>query len=407
MSIHPVRCAPRLRVPADAPRYVSWRAGRLNAAPVVVGTLDLGHATEGHPVAWTKAQLLATVSGADIDDALSVVSVSVSFGSVQDNGGGTWTFTPPAGFDGDVSVTVTITDGTAINPAPGTVAVHSVAAAAAAWKAGTEWNLDAGSPYHPQNGETGATFGYFTPFDLGVKLRRWWDAFDTSRITSSGLKVSAWADRVANVAVTRDGSSVQPNRVSGIFGINGRPVIAYDGGDGLQRLSNTGLPTGRAARGQYVIYRPDRYSGSNTITQQGTNTTAARFALQFRTSPAGDPYFTGWAQDLSSGDAIGTSVKTACVHWAGNGGLMRIWKNGTLKASGNIDVNTREDRLYFGSGPGAEFMLGGHGDAVFTDGSETDDEIRKVIAWMHWKYGIQAVLPANDPSRTARPLARE
>lgn len=271
---------------------------------------------------------------------------------------------------------------------------------------GLEWELDADSPYHPLNGETGATFGFATPSSiLGSKLRAWFDPFDVSKFVLSGAVVLSWIDRVAALTVTQSTPSLQPLRVVGASGINRRPAVYFDGGDGLTKIGSTGLPVGTAARGLYSVYKPGRTTLSNVVAQQGLNAASARFSLQFRASPVGDPYFTGWSMDLSSGDAVTLDIKTACVHWVGNGGLMRIYKNGVKKAELARTINTTTDNLYIGSGPGVEQMLGLLGDIMFTDGTETDEQIAQLAGWKHWRYGLQPLLPGGHAYKYVRPLA--
>ncbi|UUZ66768.1 cadherin-like domain-containing protein [Polaromonas sp. P2-4] len=60
----------------------------------------------------TPAQLLA--NAADVDgDALAITGLAASSGSLSANGDGTWSFTPAADFNGTVSFTYSVSDGTA------------------------------------------------------------------------------------------------------------------------------------------------------------------------------------------------------------------------------------------------------------------------------------------------------
>src|SRR5690554_4548127 len=85
---------------------------------------DLGSINEGGDITLNKADLLAGVGAADVDDdILSVVNVQVdsSLGVITDNGNGTWTFTPTDYFshnaaEGKLTITFDVTDGkTAVN----------------------------------------------------------------------------------------------------------------------------------------------------------------------------------------------------------------------------------------------------------------------------------------------------
>jgi VCBS repeat-containing protein len=84
----------------------------VNDAPLA-GNVDLGQSLEDSTLTITLAQLLAGSSDAD-GDTLDVTSLSAdpAFGTVADNGDGTWTFTPAENFHGDdVSLTFTVDDG--------------------------------------------------------------------------------------------------------------------------------------------------------------------------------------------------------------------------------------------------------------------------------------------------------
>ncbi len=82
-----------------------------NVFPVAVS--DAVTATSGAPVTFTAAYLLANDSDAN-GDALVVTTVgstATAGGTVVDNGGGSWTYTPPPAFTGSDTFTYSISDG--------------------------------------------------------------------------------------------------------------------------------------------------------------------------------------------------------------------------------------------------------------------------------------------------------
>ena len=84
----------------------------VNDAPVA-GNVDLGQTGMDTAVTFTREQLLANSSDVD-GDALTagLVDVNPAFGAITDNGDGTWTYTPAAGFTGDdVEISFTVSDG--------------------------------------------------------------------------------------------------------------------------------------------------------------------------------------------------------------------------------------------------------------------------------------------------------
>jgi large repetitive protein len=84
----------------------------VNDAPVVSGSVSLGAMDEDGSLVVTLADLLANATDVD-GDTLSVTGLTVDpgIGTVTDNGDGTWTFTPAADWNGNVSFTYAVIDG--------------------------------------------------------------------------------------------------------------------------------------------------------------------------------------------------------------------------------------------------------------------------------------------------------
>jgi hypothetical protein len=100
-----------------------------NRPPVAVG--DVLTSTGGAPVSFDEAFLLANDTDPD-NHALTVTTVAASStqgGSIASNGGGSWTYTPAAGFVGNDTFIYSITDG--VEPASAVVTVTVTAPAAA------------------------------------------------------------------------------------------------------------------------------------------------------------------------------------------------------------------------------------------------------------------------------------
>lgn len=96
----------------------------VNDPPVVTGPVALA---TGKDVALliTEAELIANASDIE-NDPLSVVGLSADSGTLVDNGDGTWTLTPDAGWTGTVNLTYQVSDGTDTTPASGTVDVTQI-----------------------------------------------------------------------------------------------------------------------------------------------------------------------------------------------------------------------------------------------------------------------------------------
>jgi hypothetical protein len=82
----------------------------VNEAPVL-GTPVLGNGTEDVSYTLNASDLLATAT--DIDgDALSLSNVTVSAGTITDNADGTYTITQSSDFNGAITVSYEVSDGT-------------------------------------------------------------------------------------------------------------------------------------------------------------------------------------------------------------------------------------------------------------------------------------------------------
>ncbi|PCJ94403.1 MAG: hypothetical protein COA52_05330, partial [Hyphomicrobiales bacterium] len=99
----------------------------INDGPTA-GNVDLGATAEDTGIVITEAQLLAGSSDTD-GDALSVTGVSVNpgFGSLTDNGNGTWTFNPAQDVNADdVAFSFTVSDGTTTDTATAVLDITAV-----------------------------------------------------------------------------------------------------------------------------------------------------------------------------------------------------------------------------------------------------------------------------------------
>ncbi|MEQ9586904.1 MAG: cadherin-like domain-containing protein, partial [Parvibaculaceae bacterium] len=103
--------------------------GDVNEGPSA-GEVDLGATNEDSSVIITSAQLLANSSDVDDGDAMSVSSLSVDaqYGSLADNGNGTWAFTPANDVSAEnVPFAFTVTDGETSDSATATLDIAAVA----------------------------------------------------------------------------------------------------------------------------------------------------------------------------------------------------------------------------------------------------------------------------------------
>jgi len=99
----------------------------VNDAPIA-GNVDLGATDEDIALSFTAEDLLANSVDVEMDD-LSVIDVSVdaAFGSITDNGDGTYIFTPAPDFNGeDIEIAFTVSDGELTSSAVATLDIIAV-----------------------------------------------------------------------------------------------------------------------------------------------------------------------------------------------------------------------------------------------------------------------------------------
>ena len=99
--------------------------GPVNTAPVVSGAVALPGGVEDTTTTITAAQLLANATDAE-GNALSVVNLQASSGTLVNNGNGTWSYTPAANANGPVSFSYSVSDGSLSTAATATLAVAAV-----------------------------------------------------------------------------------------------------------------------------------------------------------------------------------------------------------------------------------------------------------------------------------------
>ena len=231
----------------------------------------------------------------------------------------------------------------------------------------------------------------WNPSMLGPAL--WLDAADASTITLNGSTVSQWSDKSGNGRhLAQATNTAQPAYISS--GLNGKNVIRLDAGDSLSN-EVVNLPVGSSARTMYTVYTPSSLSITNDILAQGVTSAAGRwFRLQFRPSPAGDPYFAGYVQDLTDSTFPTLTTKIGGVTYDGTTGT--LYRNGSQIAQNTLALNTDGNRLFIS-------MIGDMAEAVFVPRSLTVTERHKLEGYLAHKWGLEADLPADHPYKNYGP----
>ena len=242
----------------------------------------------------------------------------------------------------------------------------------------------------------------WTPSEL-TGLQLWLDASDATTITESSGSVSQWDDRSGNGKhVTQAIASAQPTYSA--TGLNGLPTLSFDGADDTMATIAATMPTGNSARSMFVVYQPQVTSSSHSIAGQSlTGTSNSWFMLQFRDDAVtGDPYFAGFANDLTDNQAPTTTAKIGAVTYDGT--TVTLFKAGSQIAQGSKTLNTNTGIFRIGSSSGnSEFANMLFSEAVVVDSSLSLADRQRVEGYLAHKWGLTADLPSNHPYKSSAP----
>jgi hypothetical protein len=97
----------------------------VNTAPVVSGPVTLAAGTEDTSITISAAALLANATDAE-GNVLTVQNLQASNGTIINNGNGTFTFIPAANFNGVITLTYSVSDGSLSTPTSATLNVAAV-----------------------------------------------------------------------------------------------------------------------------------------------------------------------------------------------------------------------------------------------------------------------------------------
>ncbi len=195
----------------------------VNDAPEVSGPVTLAASAEDTTRVITSAELLANAS--DIDgDALSVTGLSIATGNgtLADNGDGTWTYTPAANDDSDVTFAYSVSDGTTSVATTATLDLTPVN------DAPTASAIDAGS---------------VSEDDPAVTIDLLANASDVEGDTLSVSGISVTDDLGQGVAFTDNGDGtviIDPGQYDALNAGQSRTLtVSYDVGDGQATTPTT------------------------------------------------------------------------------------------------------------------------------------------------------------------------
>jgi len=222
-----------------------------------------------------------------------------------------------------------------------------------------------------------------------ISATAWFDAADTSTITSSSGLVSAWRDKYGSFNLSQNTASAQP--ISGTRQINSLNSLDFQGGDYL--TTNTIIPV---SSGSYTIFFVLLNDGGGTLygNSGANNYIAHNVSINPTTAAIMMDEYLPSGGSLSGGNfAVGQKnlVTTINDSWKPS-----IYKNGSLVASRNtqevysgggqqygiIGGRLANNALYAGSFDGAM------GEVLFFNRVLTTAERQKIESYLGSKWAI-------------------
>ncbi len=227
----------------------------------------------------------------------------------------------------------------------------------------------------------------------------WLDAAD--RTTVTGNPVTTWTDKsgVGNNATATVGPTL------GTY--NGFPVLSFNGTSQRMTSANT-VPTNNHTL--IAVHRPAVINGNfqgNTSLFRYQISDYIVFPYMNGLIPRG--YITNYgaaAIDAGSSTLVENSITGAfnIIMAVIQSGSQQIFKNGTLQSSNTqtIGIVGNSTSLNIGSFNNAsEFYQGDLGEMIVYNRALNTIERQQIEAYLAWKWGLVAYLPASQPFRNA------
>lgn len=261
----------------------------------------------------------------------------------------------------------------------------------------------------------------WTPAALGSALALWLDAADASTITLNGSTVSQWNDKSGNGRnVSQATAANQPTFTAS--GLNGKPVLTFDGADWLFN-ANPGALIRNVAGGTVagvVNYTNATIQRIPIATMIGTG---AGVRLAAGLQAAGTTNILSRRLDAEAGASSvasppaytnGTNLIQVGVARYSAGALDQFVNGvaggtGTFPSSGNSSDTDSATLVIGGTSTddgvtlNGNQMLGFVGEVVYTNTALSATDRQRLEGYFAWKWGLEASLPAGHPFRNTPP----
>jgi hypothetical protein len=257
---------------------------------------------------------------------------------------------------------------------------------------------------------------FWTPAQLGSPLALWLDAADASTITLNGSTVSQWRDKSGNARhVSQATAANQPTLTA--FGLNGKPVVTFDGADWLFNANPGALLRNVPGATVAAVLNYTNFTSQRipiaAMNNTGTGVRLATILLAAGTLSIAARRLDAEGAMLVSTPPIytnGTNVIQVGVARYSAGALDQFINGaagatGSFPSSGN-NSDTDSGTLVIGGTStddgvtlNANQMLGFVGEVVYTNTALSTTDRQKLEGYLAWKWGLEANLPSDHPYR--------
>jgi hypothetical protein len=238
----------------------------------------------------------------------------------------------------------------------------------------------------------------WTPLQLGASLDAWWDPSKTANITLNGGNIASYTDSSPHAVIASQATAGNQPGYSAT-GLNGLP--AYIGG-ASKFLSAAGLLSSQLPFTVFAVMNASAPSTTGIILNSISN---GGLELRVETTGVFSVFSTGITGYGSSTNAsiIGTSAFALVVY---DGTTLSFRVNGSAAGSAAQAISFSPSGSLLGSyTDGSLNFLGALGDIVKMNTAASLLQQQELEGFGAWKYGIQSVLPAGHPYKSAAPTA--
>lgn len=257
------------------------------------------------------------------------------------------------------------------------------------------------NPFTGKLDNTGSTSGggttSWTPDQLTLSM--WLDADDATTITETSGAVSQWDDKTSNsFNVVQNTSANQPTLTAN--GLNGKPVITFDGNDYLDVPANISAQPFTIA--VVVKANSTTHAGRNYVFDGAGSSNRVLLALD------GDPSGTGYAETYAgswlenTAATHDTNAHIAVITYNGSSSIFR-WDGGN-SVTGNTGSAGLISGITLGSNynQSADWFQGAIAEfIILPEASALNQE--KIEGYLAHKWGLEGSLPSDHSYKTSAP----